>query len=107
MDSRVQGLHSAAQHLRVSSQLGHIPATKQKGCRLEKCNVMIKRCYYVGCEVNLTASPASRRVLAVPPEATRDRPTSTSLLAKSTSPFLSETLKSAAGTDKEESDHFH
>ena len=51
---------------------------------------------------HLTASPASRRALAVPPEATRDRPTSTSLLAKSTSPVLSDTLKSAAGTRAEE-----
>lgn len=25
MDGRVQGLHSAAQHLRVSGQFGHIP----------------------------------------------------------------------------------
>lgn len=29
MDSRVQGLHSAAQHLRVSGQLGHIPDTRR------------------------------------------------------------------------------
>lgn len=28
MDSRVQGLHPAAQHLRVSGQLGHIPDTR-------------------------------------------------------------------------------
>lgn len=35
MDSRVQGLHSPPQHLRVSSQLGHIPATQQHTDRLE------------------------------------------------------------------------
>lgn len=47
----------------------------------------------------LTTSPASRKALAVPPEATRDRPTSTSSLAKSTSPVLSDTLRRAERRD--------
>lgn len=51
---------------------------------------------------HLTANPASRRVSAVPPEATRDSPASTSLLAKVTSPVLSDTLKSAAGEDRQQ-----
>lgn len=44
---------------------------------------------------DLTVSPASLRVLAVPPDATNDRPTETSRLANSTSPVLSDTLSSA------------
>lgn len=42
-----------------------------------------------------TDSPASRRALAVPPDATSDSPTDTSLLANSNSPVLSDTLNSA------------
>lgn len=44
---------------------------------------------------DLTVSPASRRDLAVPPDATNDRPTDTSRLANSTSPVLSDTLSKA------------
>lgn len=44
---------------------------------------------------DLTASPASLSVLAVPPDATNDRPTDTRRLANSTSPVLSETLSNA------------
>lgn len=47
-----------------------------------------KKCY-------LTVSPASLRDLAVPPDATNDRPTDTRRLANSTSPVLSETLSNA------------
>lgn len=50
---------------------------------------------YVNGYTYRTASPASRRVLAVPPDATSDSPTFTSLLAKSRSPDLSDTLNSA------------
>lgn len=108
VDSRMQSLDSASQHLRVSGQLGHIPGhTEGKHAdRLQEANrwllnvlnnhirhlVLLLRPY-------LTASPASRSALAVPPEATRDRPTSTSFLAKSTSPVLSDTLRRAERRD--------
>lgn len=36
MDSRMQGLHSAPQHLWVSSQLRHIPAVQQTYLQLLK-----------------------------------------------------------------------
>lgn len=44
---------------------------------------------------DLTGSPASLRDLAVPPDATNDKPTETSRLANSTSPVLSDTLSKA------------
>lgn len=50
---------------------------------------------------DLTVSPASLRVLAVPPDATNDRPTDISRLANSTSPVLSETLSNAEKKDNQ------
>lgn len=112
VDSRMQGFHSASQHLRVSGQLGHIPGHTEgrRTDRLQEANRWllnvfnkhIRRLVLLLPSTRgpyLTASPASRRALAVPPEATRDRPTSTSFLAKSTSPVLSDTLRRAERRD--------
>ena len=48
----------------------------------------------------LTWSPASRKALAVPPDATKARPTETRRLAKSNKPFLSDTLSNALRTNE-------
>lgn len=47
----------------------------------------------------LTASPASLRAFAVPPEAIRSKPTAVRFLANSTRPVLSETLNKAETED--------
>lgn len=52
-----------------------------------------------GWKTCLTCSPASRKALAVPPDATKDSPTDTRRLAKSSKPVLSDTLSSAVRTD--------
>lgn len=97
----MEGLHSAPQHLWMSSQLRHIPDAQQR----HKVRGDTQLTGTGEDRAHLTASPASRRAVAVPPEATRDRPTPTSLLPTSTSPVLSETLRSAATNTKRTDSH--